>query len=191
MRTKIIVFSLFLGSAFFIGCKATKDTIKVSDEMKEVITPCSDQDYHTDKNFFRAAGTGNSVDLSTSKNKARLDATAQLAASINTVIKSVTDRYTNDRAIGAGSEFGQKFEELTRAVVNQSVNNISVVCTKSFTKDGKYTSFIAIEVAKDEVLNNINNSISNDKKLRQDYDYEKYKETFNKEMENHKSEQNK
>jgi uncharacterized protein (UPF0333 family) len=151
--------------------------------MKEVITPCSDTEFRSDVKFFRATGMSSSQDQSTCKRKALLDANTNLAASVNRIIKSVTDRYTNERRIGAASEFEEKFDQLVRDVVNQQLSNVTTACSKMFTKaDGLYYSYIAVEVAKDELLNNINNNITKDQKLQVDYDKMKFEKIFNEEM---------
>ncbi|SDD13727.1 hypothetical protein [Williamwhitmania taraxaci] len=169
----------------FSSCKSHKDVIKPTDEMKEVVTPCGDEEFHSDAKFFRGSGIGNSQDQATAKSKANLDAARNLAASINRTLKSVTDRYTNERQIGENSEFEQKFEDMTRDVVNQEMNNVSTVCAKTYQdpKDKKYKVYMALEVAKDELLNNIKDKISKDQKLQLDYDKQKFENIFNEEME--------
>jgi len=164
------------------SCKTQKEVVKPSDTMKEVVTPCSDGDFHSDTKFFRGTGIGTSQDQSTAKRKANLDANANLAASINRTLKSVTDRYTNERQISDASQFEEKFEQMTRDVVNQELNNVATVCSKTYTKDGKYTTYMAVEVSKDQLLNNIKDKISKDDKLQLDYDKMKYEQVFNEEM---------
>lgn len=170
----------------FNSCKAKKVAVQPTySDMKEVITPCSDTEFKSDSKFFRATGTASSQDQSTSKRKALLDANTNLAASVNRTIKSVTDRYTNERRIGAASEFEEKFDQLVRDVVNQQLSNVTTACSKLFTKtDGLFYSYIAVEVPKDELLNNINNSITKNEKLQVDYDKAKFEKIFNEEMEN-------
>jgi hypothetical protein len=169
----------------FNSCKAKKVAAKpVFTDMKEVITPCSDTEFKSDSKFFRATGTASSQDESTSKRKALLDANTNLAASVNRTIKSVTDRYTNERRIATASEFEEKFDQLVRDVVNQQLSNVTTACSKLFTKtDGLYYSYIAVEVPKDELLSNINNSVSKNQKLQVDYDKMKFEKIFNEEME--------
>ena len=135
----------------FDSCKAKKVAAKpVYSDMKEVITPCSDTEFRSDAKFFRATGVASSQDQSTSKRKALLDANTNLAASVNRTIKSVTDRYTTDRKIGAASDFSEKFDQLVRDVVNQQLSNVATACSKLFTKsDGLFWSYIAIEVPKE------------------------------------------
>ncbi|HPI70037.1 MAG TPA: hypothetical protein PLF99_01795, partial [Tenuifilaceae bacterium] len=59
----------------------------------------------------------------------------------------------------------------------------AIVCSKTFMKEGKYVTYVAVEVAKDELLNNISNKISKDDRLRLDYDKMKFENIFNQEME--------
>jgi hypothetical protein len=175
----------------FNSCKAKKVAAAPTyTDMKEVITPCSDTEFRSDTKFFRATGAASSQDQSTSKRKALLDANTNLAASVNRTIKSVTDRYTNERRIGTASEFEEKFDQLVRDVVNQQLSNVTTACSKLFTKtDGLFYSYIAVEVPKDELLNNINNSISQNSKLQVDYDKVKFEKIFNEEMDKLSKEQ--
>ncbi len=181
--TKILFLAFVLVGAVSLSSCGGKKKATSSALGQEIETPCSDQQYRTDKNFFRGTGIGISTDLSTAKRKANLDANAMLAAGINRTIKSVTDRYTNERQFNNASEFEEKFEMLTRDVVNQELNNVAVPCTKTFQKEGKYHVYTAVEVAKDELLNNIKDRISKDQKLQLDYDKMKYEQIFNQEME--------
>ena len=186
MTMKLTKTFLFVGAFAFaaalVSCGGSKPSVQDSGLGKEVVVPCSDVDFHSDQKFFRGTGSGTSQDQGTAKNKASLDANSNLAASINRTIKTVTDRYTNDRQIGANSEFEQKFEMLTRDVVNQELNNVATVCSKSYIKDGKWSYYVAAEVAKDELLNKIKDKISKDQKLQLDYDKQKFENIFNEEM---------
>jgi hypothetical protein len=184
MKTKTLLrSSIFLMIAFatvlsFSSCKKKKDVIKPDKNAKEIIIPCKNEG-RSDKNFFRADAQATSQDMSLSREKALTAAKQRLAGLIETKIKSVTDRYVNETEVGKNSEFEQKFENLTREVINQTLVDIAIVCEKNFQEqNGKYTTYIAIEVSKDAMLNGINNKITKDQKLRVDYD-----KIFNQEME--------
>jgi hypothetical protein len=178
----LLIVGAFAGALALSSCGGSKSAGGDDGMGKEISTPCSDNEFRSDQKFFRGTGVGTSQDLSTAKRKASLDANNNLAAGINRTLKSVTDRYTNERQIGANSEFEEKFEQLTRDVVNQELNNVSTPCSKTFQKDGKYTVYMAVEVAKDELLNNIKDKISKDQKLQLDYDKMKFENIFNEEM---------
>jgi hypothetical protein len=110
---------------------------------------------------------------------------------INSNTKSVTDRYVNEREFTDASEFEQKFENLTREVADETLNNIVVICEKSSVLENRqYRSFIAIEVAKEDIMNGFSTRVSKDQKLQVDYDKKKFEEIFNQEMEKMAAEQN-
>ncbi|TLX70683.1 hypothetical protein E9993_21990 [Labilibacter sediminis] len=165
------------------SCKS-KEKVANNSEVGQILEdlPC-EKAGKSDKKYFRAFSMATSSDLSLSKEKALLLAKQRLVTLIQSNTKSVTDRYVNEREMGSASEFEQKFENLTREVADETISNIVVACEKSSVlADRKYRSFIAIEVDKDDLLNEMNNRISNDAKLQIDYDKKKYEEIFNQEM---------
>jgi len=182
MRNLLMVAGIFTFAFMLASCGGSK---KAADNSlgKEVNVPCNDDEFHTDAKYFRGTGNGISSDLSTAKSKARIDAQTNLSRSISTTMKAVADRYVNERQVGDAMEFEQKFEQMTREVINQELNNVEVVCTKTFQKEGRYQVFNALQVPKDQVLNNIKDRISKDQKLQLDYDNMKFEQVFNEEME--------
>ncbi|MFO8001286.1 MAG: hypothetical protein R6U46_08575 [Marinilabilia sp.] len=179
----VTALSIFL-IAGISGCKS-KEKASAESEIGEVLEelPCEDEG-RSDKNFFRASAMSTSSDLSLSKEKALLLAKQRLVTLINSNTKSVTDRYVNEREFGDASEFEQKFENMTREVADETVNNVVVKCEKASVMDnGKYHGFVAIEVHRDDVFNNMEQRINNDEKLQLDYDKQKFQEIFEEEME--------
>ena len=68
-------------------------------------------------------------------------------------------------------------------MVNQTLTGIRTVCEKLVqTKAGTYKTYIAIELSASDLVTRYNESLSKDEKLRIDYDYEKFRELFEKEM---------
>ncbi|MGQ1889068.1 hypothetical protein ACT29H_01350 [Thermophagus sp. OGC60D27] len=166
------------------GCKS-KEKVSAKSEIGDIIEelPCEEKG-RSDKNFFRASAMSTSVDLSLAKEKALLLAKQRLVTLINSNTKSVTDRYVNEREVSDAAEFEQKFENMTREVADETINNIVVICEKaSVTDDGKYHGFIAIEVSREDLVNGLERRISNDDKLQLDYDKQKFQEIFEQEME--------
>ncbi|MGV8827524.1 MAG: hypothetical protein ACWA6U_04325 [Breznakibacter sp.] len=194
MKTKklfvIALLAVGMGGAF-TGCKSKK-TVSTNSEVGTILEnlPCEDAG-KSDKTFYRASAMATSSDLSLAKEKALLLAKQRLVTLINSNTKSVTDRYVNEREMGEASEFEQKFENLTREVADETLQNIVVACEKASVLDSKkYRAFIAIEVNKKELLEGINNKLTNNAKLQVDYDKKKFEEIFNQEMEKMAEERN-
>ncbi|MFI5221923.1 MAG: hypothetical protein ACHQK8_06330 [Bacteroidia bacterium] len=186
--TRLTLSAIVLGTVVtsFDSCKSSKKpTGKPIEQVtgeREISVPFSTKEYQSDKENFRAKGSGKSVDLATAKRIALMNAKSEMASLIQTTIKKVTDQYTNQRTIGNASEFSNKFEELAREVTNQTLTNISVIGEKITEKEGSYTYWVAIQANKQEVYDGVNKSVSNNKKLEQDYDKKKFEEIFNSEM---------
>ena len=169
----------------FTACKSKQKTVSSKSEVGKILEdlPCEDAG-KSDKKYFRAFSMATSSDLQLSKEKALLAAKQRLVTLINSNTKSVTDRYVNEREFTNASEFEGKFENLTREVADETLNNIVVTCEKtSVMDDRKYRSFIAIEVSKEDIMNGIDRKLSNNEKLQVDYDKKKFEEIFNQEME--------
>ena len=76
-------------------------------------------------------------------------------------------------------EFENKFEELSREVVNQELKNVKIIGEKLFKKDdGKYQYWIAVESPKVTVVNELVDKISKDAKLQLDFDKFQFQKTF-------------
>lgn len=148
--------------------------------------PCSE--FQNNKKYFRASQMGTSTNLSQSIKTAETNAKRSLAGMIETRMKDVTKIYTQDRDIADAREFSEKVETYTLALINQTLRELNKTCEVSEKrnpdKEGKvyYDSYISFECSKDVIYNGINKTLSNDQKLRQDYDEMKFKKVFDEEM---------
>ncbi|UXX78716.1 hypothetical protein N7E81_15255 [Reichenbachiella carrageenanivorans] len=164
------------------GCKGNQKATQSKGE-SEIVLHCSGSEYRSDKKAFRANATGESSDLEIARKKASSNCKAALASQVETTIKSTTDNYINSREFNNVEEIEERFEALNREVVNQQLNDVKVICEKlTENKNGKYKCYMAVEMDVDAVQTAIETRIKNDDKLKIDYDYEKFKETFEKEM---------
>ncbi|UTW61560.1 hypothetical protein KFE98_16305 [bacterium SCSIO 12741] len=184
---KVFKFSTFLLAlmvAFsFNACKSKKTTPKKQGEVL-IKQYCSGPDYFSDKKHFRSNAVGESMDQMTARKKALSEAKAKLAGDINTTMKVVGDNYVKSSEFNNKEEVLERFEENSRTVVNQSLTGIKTIC-EEFTKtpEGRFKCYIAIELSGEDIASKYNERLSKDEYLKVDYNYEKFKETFEKEME--------
>jgi hypothetical protein len=189
MKLKQMLIIGFIAIVAFAGCKGTKKLQKVTGA-QEITVPFSESKYKSDKDFFRAKQSGKSPDLATAKKIALQNAKAELAGNIKALVKRVTDQYTNQRTVGNKQDFENKFEELSREVVEQTLTDVKLMDEKIFKEtDGGYSYWAAIEVSKQSILDGVNNKISKNEKLQLDYDKKKFEDVFNSEMEKMSKEQ--
>jgi hypothetical protein len=186
LKSSLVLLALTLTLAG-TSCKSKKkaEVITPSSEGEiEVKLYCSGDEYFSTAEVFRANAVGESMDQNTAKRKALNEARTQLASSIQTTIKATTDNYVNSREFNNKEEVLERFESLSREVVNQQLNGTRTICERlTKTPQGTFKSYVARELGGEEFLKSMNDRLSKDERLRIDYDYEKFKETFDKEME--------
>lgn len=184
MKTSHLLLIPAFAGLMLTGCKSKKTTpVQKETGAVEISVPFSSKEYRSDENNFRAKQVGKSPDIATAKKIAFQNARAEMAANINATVKRVTDQYTNQRTIGNTQEFENKFEELSREVVNMEMSNVKEIGEKIFKEsDGGYSYWIAIEANKKTVFDKLDAKISSDAKLRQDYDKMKFQQIFDAEM---------
>jgi hypothetical protein len=171
------------------SCKSKKAVVTAVPVAKqegliEISTPFDSKEYRSDEENFRSKQSGKSPDLDTEKKIAYQNSRAEMAANINAVVKRVTDQYTNQRTVGNKQEFENKFEELSREVVNLEMSNVKELGQKTFQdpSDKAYIVWIALEANKKGVFDKIDAKISSDAKLKLDYDKQKFQAIFDSEM---------
>ncbi len=132
-------------TTIFTACKTKMEN------MSEVKTPFSGNKYESNKRWFRAVASGESMNLETSKDKAMLSAKERLAASIQTQLKSVTENYKGERIVGDNmGDFNERFQQLTREVTNQTLVEVQLIEQKVFQNNTNknYVTWVALEARK-------------------------------------------
>jgi predicted NAD-dependent protein-ADP-ribosyltransferase YbiA (DUF1768 family) len=167
---------------FAPGCRSKKDLAKETGAT-QITVPLSGKEYNSNDEYFRTKSSGKSPDLTAAKKIALNNAKAEMAGLIQATVKRVTDNYTNQRSIGDRQEYTNKFEEMTREVVNLKLSDVKIIGEEIYKEaNNSYTYWIAIEASKESVLNGLNASISKNEKLKLDYDKMKFEQIFNEEM---------
>lgn len=186
-RTVTMLATALVLSAGMTACKSKKKAAEATPPPSgetEVKVECSGPEYFTNDKVFRANNLGESMDQATSKKKALANARADLASAINTQLKGVIDNYVNSRELNNKEEVAERFEGLTREVLDQRLAGTKTICEKvmKVNATGNFKTYVAIELSAQDLLAAYNERLSSDERLRIDYDYEKFKETFDAEM---------
>ena len=182
MKKYILVLSVLLISyACSVYKKAGKQTI--TENEVEVFVTCSGPDFFTSKKYFRANSIGESLDQVLSKRKALNNALADLAASVKILVESVIDNYVKSSELNNVEQVQQRFEGLNREVIKEVLVGIKTICENlTKTTEGKFKTYIAIELSAQKLVDKFHERMMKDDLLMIDYDYEKFKDTFEKEM---------
>jgi hypothetical protein len=170
---------------FIFACggskRATNQPIPATEV--EVVIPCSGPDFFTNNKYFRANSIGESLDQVVSKKKALSNARADLAASVKVLIESVVDNYVKSSEMNNVEQVEERFEGLNREIIKEELVGIKTICEKlTKTSTGKFKTYIAIELSAQKLVAKFHERMMKDDLIKIDYDYEKFKKTFEEEM---------
>ncbi len=180
----VLLLIMMIGGCKSVQKTSTPEPATLPQGEVEIIVPCSGPEFYTDSEVFRANSIGESMDQNVSKRKAMTNARADLAASIQTTVKTVTDNYVNSAELNNREAVEERFESLNREVVSQKLRGIRKICERIFrTPEGNYKTYVAIELSAGELVEAYHEKLSASKSLQIDYDYEKFKRTFESAME--------
>jgi hypothetical protein len=190
MNTHRFTLILFIALVTVLGAgckkkkKAAAETPKPQGEVL-IVEYCSGKEYMSTKEAFRSTATGESMDRETAKKKARSNAMSELAKTISATMKIVGDNYVNSTEFNNKEEITETFQEMARMIVDQEIRGAIEICEKLTKRDdGVFVSYVALELSGQKIADAYNSGLSQNEKLKADYNYEKFKETFEKEMEN-------
>ncbi|MEY3586245.1 MAG: hypothetical protein RLZZ243_1309 [Bacteroidota bacterium] len=187
MKTRITLLAIAAVTMIAIpSCKKNKDEVKTPDPKGEVVINeyCAGDKYKSTKDAFRSTATGESMDRETAKKKARSNAMSEMGKTISATMKIVGDNYVNSTEVNNKEEVTESFNEMARTVVDQELRGCMEICEQLTQRsDGTYVSYVALELSGNSIADAYQSGLSKNEKLKADYNYEKFKETFDKEME--------
>ncbi|WP_196895946.1 hypothetical protein [Aureivirga marina] len=178
--TRISILSLVIAS--FASCKSTPTAVNQPGEV-EIIVHCSGPEYYSTNQMIRGNSIGESSDMTLSKKKSRNNTLQELSSKISTTVKAVIDNYEKSVETASGEDIEKRYEALTREVINQQISGYRTICEKvTKTKEGRYKTYLAYEISVDNLINPLVKKLNSDDKIKVDYDYEKFKQTFEEEL---------
>jgi hypothetical protein len=163
------------------GCKGGKDTSSTPQTRGEVriVEYCSGPEFLTNGEFFRASATGTSPQREIAKKIARQNAEATLARAVEATVEIVAENQATQLGFGTKEEATSKFNELSRTIVNKKLTGAITICQElTLTEEKKYIAYLAIELSGGELANAYTDGLKQDERIRAEYNYDTFKDTF-------------
>jgi hypothetical protein len=172
--------TVLFGSAVLFSCgnKEVASTPETRGEVR-IVEYCSGPEFLPNKDFFRASATGTSPQREIAKKIARQNAEATLARAIESTVELVAENQATQLGFNTTEEATSKFNELSRTIVNQKMSGAITICQElTMTSDNKYIAYLAIELSGQEIAAKYAERLAEDERVRAEYNYEEFKETF-------------
>lgn len=134
---------------------------------KKVKEPFTGNAYESNGRFWRGVGKGVSAKDNIAEGKADLNAKAELGGQVNTTMKQVADEYLGQTENLEAADVAEKFQSLTRQVMNTSMSDLRKIGEKKYydDKEREYTVFIAYEIKKNAMLRYMKKAAKTDQKI--------------------------
>ncbi|MEM9326922.1 MAG: LPP20 family lipoprotein [Bacteroidota bacterium] len=180
-------FILFLIAAVAVASCSGK--LKRADtKLKPIETPFDKKKYFSDKKFYRAMGEGRAKDLTVAKRIAETNARQAIASQIDVQVRSVAEQFLQNRNVSNKLETTSKYEDLTRTVIDQTLNQVKIVDQESFQdkKKGDFVHYVAMEMSTTAIQSKMEDGISADDALKQDFELERFRKIYQEELDKFK-----
>ncbi|MBR6843485.1 MAG: hypothetical protein IKM79_00130 [Bacteroidales bacterium] len=163
--------------------KVSQATADDAVEIKSV--PCSE--CKSTRDIIRSRGMRESIDQQIAMEMARTSALEDMSSKIGVSVTALIKNYALQRDVNKNMELEQRYERISDQLVDQTVQGYRTICEKytlSTRPDGTkvYKCYYAIELDKEDAVRSLYKGLTKDDKIHLEYDYDKFKEEFEKEL---------
>ena len=158
MKNLLALFALST-ALLLTGCNSTSP---MGEKVKE---PFQGSKYESNNRFFRGVGKGMSAKDNIARGKADMEAKNQLAGQVETNIRNVTDQYMAQTENANTADVAEKFQSLTRQVMNNNLADLRKIGEEKFFDGERYTVFIAYEIKKNAMFRFMKKQARTDAKI--------------------------
>ena len=165
---------VLIASCMAVSCNGSKNLADSETTPAETTIPCSENG-KSDGEFFRASANATSSSISLSREKAIAAAKSELAKTIINRVLIASKQYANETGHPDKATFIKDMELVANKAIDQSLIGISPICENYSETNGRYTTYIAVEIGKDAIINKICSLAT---KQISNFDTEKFKNIF-------------
>lgn len=167
------------------SARKAAQTVTAQTTLVEQVLPLSESKYRSDAQFYRAVQSGVSPERSMAKKIAIQNARQEIAATIQSDIKTVTENYA--RQLNLSSEaipaYESKMTELTYAVVSQMIAGATVVDERLYTEpNGMFRHYVCLELSKEEMKEAVIAKLKQEEKLLSDFNLSEFKKLYDEKL---------
>ncbi|HHP7242415.1 MAG TPA: LPP20 family lipoprotein [Cyclobacteriaceae bacterium] len=178
-------FTFLIVVVLLVSAGCSKKLKQTDTKLKEIEQPFQSNKYFSDKKHFRSIGEGRAQDLTVAKRIAETNARQSIASQIEVKVRSVGEQYLQNRSFENRLSTNTKYEEITRTVIDQILPNIEIFDQKSYqNKKGDYVHYVAMQMSTSALANRLENNISVDEQLKQDFELDRFREIYEEELNN-------
>ena len=184
MKKNVILMGISLMMACLSGCGTTRQITPQEMGNREIQLPCSDAGKDS-KEYFSGMGVGENVNMQNARVAAMQSAKQMVQLKIGGMVKGLNEAYSKSMSGNVQQDDVARINEGDFVqVVERMLNDVETTCEKMYqTPSGTYQSHIAIRISKEELAKIVASKLSDDDKLRTEYDRERFRKFVQEYME--------
>ncbi|MBM6961836.1 hypothetical protein H6A61_13390 [Bacteroides caecigallinarum] len=184
MKKISFILSVVLASLLVVSCGSSKKAANKMSIGTEIEMPLSGKEYQSNSEYWRYTSEGVSPQMSVAKEIAVQSAREHLAATVQSNVEMVVDRYAKNFNIGDKADLTQLYERRALTAVSQTLKGSEVIGEKMFRlENGNYKCFVCMQLSKQSVKDEILSNFEQDEKIKTELDREEFKKVFDSEIE--------
>ena len=183
---------VFMLAALLASCGSSKEVVtKNNDGRVKIEKEECQEKAEAASEFLRGYGIGTSADQMMARDMATAAARNEI---VNQVKVSASNMFTKfNQQHSAANETGGmtredqgKATQMIRSLAEETLTGARVICSNTYKVGTNYEIHVCVELSNVDFTEKVYNKLSSDEKLRIDYEAEKFKEDFNKELEEYR-----
>lgn len=176
MKKLFFVMGLALACPLFYGCRTNVPVQTVPSDIVFYELPCGDYDKDT-KEYFTGLGTAESKNEQNARDGALEAARGQVRRKLGGTVKGLSTDYSKVmRGSASQTDISSIVEGELATVVDRVLNDAEKVCERNGrTTTGAYKAYVAIQISKEELAKDMSSALSQNDKLRMEYDRERFR----------------
>jgi hypothetical protein len=183
---KTAFLSLLIAAILISACGVQKVNYTKQEGLEKIKKePFSDKQYKSDKEYFRASGTGIATKLELAKKMALTAVQRKITEYIQVNVQTTTNEYMSNKTIDTEGVDVSTIMTATQTSAKEVLSIITVKGEELFVKaDGKYEAWVVVEVSKKGIADRIAKGLSSSssKVVKIDIDPEKFRQMLEEEM---------
>ena len=168
-----------------VSCKSSKKVVVQTPPLgrTEIELPCVSESMDNDE-YFKAMGTATNINMQNARSAAFDAAKSMLNKRLGGFVVGLATDYTRTFAGDAQMDKVQRaMESEMYSVVERMLNDAAKTCEKMYQNpSGNYESFIAIQVSKKEMRNQMDKRLSSNQELEIEFNREQFRKFAEKKM---------
>ncbi len=180
-----LVTVVLLAATSCSSARKAMQTATTQTNLVEQVLPLSEAKYRSDAQYYRSVQSGVSPEMSMAKKIAIQNARQELAATIQSDIKTVTENYARQVNLSSDEKPGyeSRMTELTYSIVSQTITGATVMDEKLYTEpNGTYRHYVCMELSKEQMKEAVMAKLKQEEKLLSEFNLAEFRKLYDEKM---------